>query len=339
MAVIAQHTDVLSSIRQPVAGHLEALDVFIRENLSSPVPLLNQVLEHIIQSGGKRMRPLLLLLTAEACGYKGEDQIAMAAVVEFIHTATLLHDDVVDNSQLRRGLETAHHVFGRQTSILVGDFLYSRAFQVIARQANHAASQYLSNVTNSMSEGEVLQLMKMNQDLNNSLNQTEASYYQVIKDKTANLFAACSYLGGLVAQQQGVTMAVDPLQLADCGSAFGMAYQIIDDVLDYSGNEQDLGKQLGDDLAEGKLTLPLIYTLSQVGKQLEKQLRQVILQRDRAQIEVVIAAMQSVGALEYCRSCAARYVEQAGHIIGGLPQSAARTALQELMQFVVLRQY
>ena len=134
-------------------------------------------------------------------------------------------------------------------------------------------------------------------------------------------------------------MAVDPLQLADCGSAFGMAYQIIDDVLDYSGNEQDLGKQLGDDLAEGKLTLPLIYTLSQVGKQLEKQLRQVILQRDRAQIEVVIAAMQSVGALEYCRSCAARYVEQAGHIIGGLPQSAARTALQELMQFVVLRQY
>lgn len=337
--------DVLQKIRQPVAEQLTALDEVICSYLSSDVALIRQVTQHIVQSGGKRVRPLLLLLIAGACGYSGREQVNLAAVIEFIHTATLLHDDVVDSSVLRRGVETAHNVFGGQASILVGDFLYSRAFELMAQSENIVAMRFLARTTNKMAEGEVLQLMSID-----GQQPTEESYYQVIDSKTASLFAAASYVGAVLASQQdasgvncfagfGQGAGFNLQSFADCGREFGLAYQIIDDVLDYSGKEDLLGKKLGDDLAEGKITLPIIYTLANVSADSADTIRTIISEKRRDNLDVIMQAMHQVKALQYCRNLAAQHMQQAETVIDNLPDSAYKQALHDLFGFILRRDY
>ncbi|CAN7950639.1 unnamed protein product, partial [Ixodes hexagonus] len=223
----------------------------ILSELSSRVPLVQTITHHIVQSGGKRLRPLVVLLTARACGYnKGVEHQELAAIIEFIHTATLLHDDVIDKSDLRRGEKTAHAIWGNQASVLVGDFLYSRAFQILARRSNIPVMKVLANTTNQIAEGEVWQLMNQNDP-----NIDETTYYEVIRRKTAQLFSAGTEIGAIIGTEE------EPLRKAMTafGLHLGLAYQIIDDLLDYSEDASELDKNVGDDLAEGKATLPLIY--------------------------------------------------------------------------------
>lgn len=320
----------LESINALIGPTMKAVDVVIRERLHSDVVLVRQVAEYIVNSGGKRLRPALVLLSAGALGYQGTRHHELAAVVEFIHTATLLHDDVVDESALRRGRDTANAVFGNAASVLVGDFLYSRAFQMMVEIDEMRIMQVMADATNVIAEGEVLQLMNCH-----DADVDEARYLQVIRYKTAKLFEAAARLGGILGKQG--KEAEDGL--AAYGMHLGTAFQIVDDVLDYSGEEAETGKHLGDDLAEGKPTLPLIHVMQKGSKDQAACVRNAIETGGRDQFSAVLAAVKATGALEHARQQAAHEAEMARQAISCLPDSNYRDALVKLTVFAVERDH
>lgn len=305
-----------------------AVDRLITERLASDVVLVNQISRHIVDGGGKRMRPLVHLLCARAAGYTGEDHIKLAAIIEFIHTSTLLHDDVVDESSRRRGRETANRLWGNAASVLVGDFLYSRSFQLMVELDRMQIMNILADTTNTIAEGEVLQLMQMgNPDLGVD------DYFQVISDKTACLFAASARLGGVL----GGLPPADCDRLAEFGLRLGQAFQIVDDVLDYRGNGDDLGKNAGDDLAEGKVTLPLILALERASSPEQQLIRDIIEAGGSNRLSEVRVIMDRTGALDLAMREAQRLSEQAHRALSTLPECAERAALEFLATHAVER--
>ncbi len=313
-----------------IGSDMKAVDAVIRDRLHSEVVLVRQVAEYIIGSGGKRMRPALVLLAAGAMGYRGRHHHDLAAVVEFIHTATLLHDDVVDESDLRRGRNTANAMFGNAASVLVGDFLYSRAFQMMVEVDDMRVMRVLSDATNVIAEGEVLQLMNCH-----DADVDERRYLQVIRYKTAKLFEAAAQLGAILG---GAAPEVERA-LADYGMHLGTAFQLVDDVLDYSGLEGDTGKHLGDDLAEGKPTLPLIYVLQNGTPEQSACVRRAIEEGGRDDFPAVLAAIQTSGALAHARRQAAHEAELARAAIRNLNNTNYREALLQLTFFAVERDH
>lgn len=309
---------------------MRAVDDVIRQRLYSDVVLVRQVAEYIIQSGGKRLRPVLLLLCAGAAGYKGPHHHALAAVVEFIHTATLLHDDVVDESHLRRGNATANSVFGNAASVLVGDFLYSRAFQMMVSVDNMRVMQVLADATNIIAEGEVLQLMNCHDP-----EVDEGRYLQVIRYKTAKLFEASARLGGIL----GALPAEQEEALAEYGMRLGTAFQLIDDVLDYSGDQAETGKNVGDDLAEGKPTLPLIYVMANGSADQAAVVRRAIERGGAGELDAVVKAIRETGALDFARRRAKAEAEAACAAIASLTSSIYKDSLIELADFAVTRNH
>jgi octaprenyl-diphosphate synthase len=312
----------------PVADDMRSVDALIRQRLDSDVALVRQVAQYIVAAGGKRLRPALLLLSAGACGFRGEARLTLAAVIEFIHTATLLHDDVVDESQLRRGRRTANAAFGNAASVLVGDFLYSRAFQMMVELENMRVMHVLADATNAIAAGEVMQLMaSRDPELD------EARYLDVIRRKTAKLFEAAARLGGILA---GGPLAMEE-GLAAYGMHLGTAFQLIDDVLDYSGDAATIGKSLGDDLAEGKPTLPLIHALRTGNGQQAGVVRHAILDGGREDFAGVLEAIRACGSLDYARAAALRESSAAAAALAPLPASEFRESLLELASFSVDR--
>jgi octaprenyl-diphosphate synthase len=313
-----------------LADELRALDQTIRARLHSEVLLVRQVAEYIIHSGGKRLRPALVMLSASALGYEGPHHVELAAVVEFIHTATLLHDDVVDESKLRRGQDTANARFGNATSVLVGDFLYSRAFQMMVSVQNMRVMEVLADATNTIAEGEVLQLMNCHDP-----EVDEASYMRVIRYKTARLFDAAGRLGAIISGQPQEVEAA----LGNYGMHLGTAFQLIDDVLDYSGDKESTGKNVGDDLAEGKPTLPLLYVMRNGSAEQSELVRWAIAKGGTDDFSAILAAIQNSGALEYTRRQAQIESDAAVAALSGLPHGVYRDALLELAAFAVNRNY
>jgi len=315
-------------------SHLQAdmaeVDRVIRERLHSDVSLVRQVAEYIIHSGGKRLRPALVVMAAKVLGYQGALHHEMAAVVEFIHTATLLHDDVVDASDLRRGRDTANALFGNATSVLVGDFLYSRAFQMMVSANNMRVMAVLSDATNIIAEGEVLQLMNCNDpDID------EAAYLRVIRYKTAKLFEAAGRLGAIVNDS--------PRDIEDALGRYGMhlgtAFQIIDDVLDYSGDTELIGKNVGDDLAEGKPTLPLLFAMKHGTPDEAGIIRKAIEEGDSSNFQKILEIVQKTGALDHAHQQAKAESALAQAAISAFPSSQHKDALLELSTFAVTRGY
>ncbi|WP_147653951.1 polyprenyl synthetase family protein [Vulcaniibacterium gelatinicum] len=318
----------LRAIQALTAEDMAAVDALIRRRLASDVVLVNQVAEYIVGAGGKRLRPMLLLLAAGALGHRGPDAHQLAAVIEFIHTATLLHDDVVDESDLRRGRRTANAVFGNAASVLVGDFLYSRSFQLMVELDRMEVMRILADTTNRIAEGEVLQLLHVrNPDTD------EAAYLRVIERKTAVLFAAATRLGALLA---GAPAAVCDA-LHDYGLHLGYAFQIADDVLDYAADAEALGKNLGDDLAEGKATLPLIHAIAHSDATTRRRLREIVEAGEAAALDEVVAAIRATGGLDYSRRRALAYAEAAERALEGLAENAHVAALRGLARYAVTR--
>jgi len=309
---------------------MDAVDAVIRRRLHSDVVLIRQVAEYIINSGGKRLRPALVLLSASAMGYRGTDHHELAAVVEFIHTATLLHDDVVDESELRRGNKTANALFGNAASVLVGDFLYSRAFQMMVGVSNMRVMQVLADATNVIAEGEVLQLL----NCHNADVDTE-DYLRVIRYKTAKLFEAATRLGAIL----GGADAAHEERLAAFGMHLGTAFQIIDDVLDYSSEEAATGKHLGDDLAEGKPTLPLIFAMLRGTREQVALVRRAIETGGRDDFPAVLDTILATGALDEARKRAEAEASLAVDLIDDIPSSIFKDALLKLASFAVERNY
>jgi octaprenyl-diphosphate synthase len=318
----------LPPVLSPIAGDLQRVEAVIRARLASDVTLVRQVAAHIVDSGGKRLRPALLLLAANAVAARGEARFELAAVVEFIHTATLLHDDVVDMSHLRRGQQTANAAFGNAAAVLVGDFLYSRAFQMMVGVDDMRVMRVLADATNTIAEGEVLQLMNCHDP-----EVDEARYLEVIRRKTAKLFEASGCLGAVL----GSAPAAIEEGLARYGMHLGTAFQLIDDVLDYSGDPETIGKSLGDDLAEGKPTLPLIRVMRDGAPQAAALVRQAIIDGARERFGEVLKAIGDSGALDVARDVARRESEQACAALAPLPASAAKDSLLELAAFSVTR--
>jgi octaprenyl-diphosphate synthase len=313
-----------------IADDMRALDGVIRERLHSDVVLVRQVAEYIIGAGGKRLRPALVLLTSGACGYSGAHRTELAAVVEFIHTATLLHDDVVDESELRRGAKTANALFGNAASVLVGDFLYSRAFQMMVSVGSMRVQAVLAEATNIIAEGEVLQLLNCH-----DADVDEDRYLQVIRYKTAKLFEAASRLGAMLA---GVDADVEE-RFARFGMHLGTAFQLVDDILDYSGDEGSIGKNLGDDLAEGKPTLPLIHVMKNGTPEQVAVVRHAIEEGGRDDWADVLKAVVDSGALEIARVRARDEAELARAELAGLQASEYLQSLLDLATFAVERKF
>jgi len=318
----------IETIRGLVTADFEAVNQVVKSRLHSQVALVDQVATYIIHSGGKRLRPLLVLLAARACGYTGSQHIEGAAVIEFIHTATLLHDDVVDGSSLRRGRETANEVFGNATSVLVGDFLYSRAFQMMVMLNRMPIMDIMGDATNAIAEGEVLQLMTARDP-----DTTESRYLDVIHRKTARLFEAAAQIGGVIADAPTHIEKA----LADYGNHIGTAFQLIDDALDYQSDESSLGKHLGDDLAEGKPTLPLIYALQQGNAHQRSVIRRAIEHGGLEHLEEITRAVASLGGLAYTARLAESEAEQALAALSPLPETPYKEGLSELARFAVAR--
>jgi len=318
----------IQDIRALVADDMRAVDRLIQRRLRSDVVLVNQLGNHIVNSGGKRLRPLLALLSARACGYRGDHHIALAAVVEFIHTATLLHDDVVDSSQLRRGQETANHLWGNEASVLVGDFLYSRAFEMMVEVGSMPVMAVMARATNTIAEGEVMQLLNLNDP-----DTTEERYMHVIACKTATLFEAAVRIGSILAEHEPAMQ----LRLAEFGKQLGVAFQLVDDVLDYTGETAQTGKQVGDDLAEGKPTMPLIHAMRHGTEAQAALIRTAIEDGGREQAEAVIGIVESTGSIAYTRALAKEAAERATHSLRGLPDSPYRRAMERLAFFSVDR--
>ena len=325
----------LKAIQALAAPDMTAMDALIRRRLASDVVLVNQIAEYIIGAGGKRLRPMLLLLAAGALGDEqgkgvGADAHQLAAVVEFIHTSTLLHDDVVDESDLRRGRKTANAVWGNAASVLVGDFLYSRSFQLMVELERMDVQKILADTTNTIAEGEVLQLLHVrNPDTD------EAAYLRVIERKTAILFAAATRLGALLAGADAATQQ----RLHDYGLALGYAFQIADDVLDYASDAATMGKNLGDDLAEGKMTLPLIHAMQQVDAATCAELRRIVEQGDLDGMPAVQAAIARAGSLDYSRARALEHARAAEGALAALPGNAYTAALRGLARYAVSRDH
>ncbi len=317
----------LTELLAPIQEDMAQVDGVIRTRLASTVPLIQTVGDYIIAGGGKRMRPALLLMTAGALGGGGANAHLLAAVVEFIHTATLLHDDVVDESGLRRGRQTANAVFGNATSVLVGDFLYSRAFQMMVEPGDVRIMRILADATNVIAEGEVLQLLNVG-----DASVTEARYLQVVRYKTARLFEAAAELGAVVA-------GADPARCAEAaayGRHVGTAFQLVDDLLDYDGNAEELGKNLGDDLREGKPTLPLLRVL-QVGTPEQQALVRSVIEQGGGDLDAVVAAIRATDALSYTREQARAEARLGLAAIASWPISSHRQSLLEFGSFAVER--
>jgi octaprenyl-diphosphate synthase len=311
-----------------IADDMQTVDRVIRTHLHSDVVLIRQVAEYIIGAGGKRLRPALTLLAGRSLNFHGEHLFELAAMIEFIHTATLLHDDVVDESDLRRGRDTANALFGNAAAVLVGDFLYTRAFQMMVSTRNMRILEVMADATNIIAEGEVLQLLNIgNTDID------EAQYLQVIQYKTAKLFEAAARVGALIAN----ATPEQEQALADYGMHLGTAFQIIDDVLDYSGDAETIGKSLGDDLAEGKPTLPLIYVMRQGSETAARTVRHALEHASRDHFDQVLAAVQSSGALDYARGEAEAAALRAVAALSALPDTPVRQALAELATLSVQR--
>ena len=318
------HDDIHALVRDV----MHAVDLRITDALKSDVVLINQISSYIIASGGKRLRPTLVLLSAGAYGYVGDDHIDLAAIIEFIHTATLLHDDVVDSSEMRRGQETANVVWGNEASVLVGDFLYSRAFQLMVGVGSMRALEIFANTTNVIAEGEVLQLLNINEP-----DTTEEQYLEVIRSKTAKLFEAAARMGPMLC---GLDRAGEAA-MASYGAHLGTAFQLVDDVLDYRGAADEIGKNLGDDLAEGKPTLPLIYAMRNGNEQQVAVVRHAIKSGGRDYIDEVVAAVESTGAITYTAQAAREEAAKAAEALRDVPDSQYKDALAALAEFAVQR--
>ncbi len=325
---VRQATDI-NSVFTLCADDMRQVDQLIRDSLDSDVVLIRQIAEYIINSGGKRLRPMLVVLAARSCGYEGPHGITLAAVVEFIHTATLLHDDVVDESDLRRGKETAHAVWGNAASVLVGDFLYSRAFQMMTGVKSLPVMDVLSNATNLIAEGEVEQLLNMHDP-----EVSEARYFSVIEKKTAKLFEAACQLGAVIAGR-------DDLQapMASYGRELGVAFQIADDVLDYTADAGTMGKNSGDDLAEGKTTLPLILCRQQLAKGQRDEVDDWVRRGDLTHLHRLLELIHDSGALEASMKRARLRSEAALAAMQPLPDSKWKKALATLAWYSVARPY
>ena len=315
-------------IQNLIQEDLTQTDQVLVEHLSSDVALINQMSHYIIGAGGKRLRPLLLLLCARASNYQGQHHHLMAVVIELIHTATLLHDDTVDESSTRRGKDTANEVWGNAASVLVGDFLYSRAFELMVEPGSMRIMQILSKATNEIAQGEVMQLLNcQNSDL------TESEYYQVIERKTAVLFQAATQIGGVLA-------GANPEQeeaLRQYGLHLGNAFQIIDDVLDYESDAQTMGKEVGDDLSEGKTTMPMIYAMEHADESEQQLLKQAIDNADTTQIDQVIKILNKVGAFDYTRAQAQKSADLAKAQLSALDDSEFKQALELLCELSLKR--
>ena len=318
----------LPQIQALASADMAAVDALIRARLASDVVLINQIADHIVSAGGKRLRPMLVALAGRATGSVVGAHHQLAAIVEFIHTSTLLHDDVVDESDLRRGRSTANALWGNAPSVLVGDFLYSRSFQLMVELDRMPVMRILADTTNRIAEGEVLQLLHVhNPDTD------EAAYLRVIERKTAVLFAAGCQLGALASN------AGEAIQrkLYDYGMALGYAFQIADDVLDYTADAEALGKNLGDDLAEGKATLPLIHAIRHSDETVSARLKQIVREGDASAMPEVLAAIRATGGLEYSRRRAFEYADAATHALDGLADNEALAALHGLARYAVER--
>ncbi len=320
----------LSAIRLPVAEDTKAVDALIVRRLQSDVVLINQIGHYIVNSGGKRLRPLAVLLAARACGYNGSHHVDLAAVVEFIHTATLLHDDVVDGSELRRNRETANVVWGNEASVLVGDFLYSRAFEMMVEIGSMRVMDILSHATNRIAEGEVLQLLYTKDP-----DTDESRYMEVITRKTATLFEAGTRLVAVLAESPDYIEEA----MASYGLNLGIAFQLIDDALDYAADQTEMGKNLGDDLEEGKPTLPVIHAMSVGTEEQRQMLRDAIQHGGREHIDAVAAAIASTEAITYTAGLARGYAQRAKDALSALDPSDALVAMTALADFAVSRSY
>jgi len=328
-AILEQHSD-LAAIRALIAADMSRMDALIQARLHSDVGLIDQLGHYIVNSGGKRLRPAVVLLSAGALGYHGQQHISLAAVIEFIHTATLLHDDVVDASLLRRGQATANQRWGNEASVLVGDFLYSRAFQMMVEAGSMRVMEILASATNTIAEGEVQQLLNRHDP-----ETTEARYLQVIHNKTAKLFEAAAQLGAVISDSDNRIESA----MATYGRHLGIAYQLIDDVLDYSPNNTDLGKNIGDDLAEGKPTLPLLYAMWHGTENTAAVIRTALRDGGLKNLQQVLEAIESTGAIAYTARRARAEAGKAVEALATIPQTAYSSALEGLARFAVERTF
>lgn len=321
----------IKAIRALVAEDMRAVDHLIQDCLHSEIPLIGRLGHYIVNSGGKRLRPILILLIARHFNYRGDQHINIAAIIELVHTATLLHDDVVDASALRRGKVTANHRWGNEASVLVGDFLYSRAFQMMVETESMRVMEILSEATNTIAEGEVQQLLNRN---NPKI--TEARYLEVIRNKTAKLFEASGQLAAIICRRPGH----EERALANYGAYLGTAFQLVDDVLDYSATSSELGKNIGDDLAEGKPTLPLLYAMWHGTPAQKKIIREAIINGGLDNIEKIMEAIASTGAIAYTARLAEKAAAKAVKSLGIIRrQSIYHIALQSLARFALERHY
>lgn len=321
----------IDAIRAPIEADLAAVNALILREIESPVLLIRTIAERLIQSGGKRMRPMITLLIAQALSYSNDtEHHELACIIEFIHTATLLHDDVIDESKQRRGTPTANAVWTNSAAVLVGDFLYSRAFQILARRDNVPVMRVLANATNRLSEAEVLQMT-----LAHDPNITEQNYFDIIDGKTAQLFSAAAHVGALVATND-IKMQV---ALRDFGTHFGLAFQIIDDILDYAADQDKLGKNLGDDLAEGKTTLPLIMALKSSNEDQARIIRDAIKYGGIDNFAAIVEVLKDTKAFEKCWAIAQDFINKAKQNLAALANSEAKASLLALTDFVIQRKY
>lgn len=320
----------LESIRTLVREDLESIDQFIISELASNIPLVKQITEYVISCGGKRIRPLVLLLSARALAHQGQKHIDLAAVIELVHTATLLHDDVVDGSTLRRGHKTAHVIWGSDASVLIGDFLYSRAFQIVVGLKQDTLLNIFAKATHCIAEGEILQLVNCNNP-----DTTSAFYFDIIQRKTAKLFEIAAQLGATLASDSDK----DIIALRDYGLYLGLAYQLIDDALDYSQSAEQTGKNVGQDIAEGKTTMPLIHAMSKSkGADLEL-LRNAIKTGSNQHLDDILGIIESTDAIKYTADTAKLYALKANQALSSITQTPYRQALEDLSHFVVDRTY
>ena len=329
-ALTSRQSFTLDDLKALTAGDMLRLNQVITDNLASEVALINQLSQHIILSGGKRLRPLLVMLAAKACDYRGKDDALLAAVVEFIHTATLLHDDVVDDSDMRRGKPTASTIWGNEAAVLVGDYLYSRAFQMMVRVESMPILALLADTTNTIAQGEVLQLLNIRDP-----DTSEARYQEVIYAKTACLFEAAARIGALLAGADSEREAA----LRAYGKHLGTAFQLVDDALDYSADSGELGKNIGDDLAEGKPTLPLIRALETGDAAQRRLIREAIEAGDPESFDEISRVITATGALQYTVEQAQSHAELARRSLDAFDASEFRQALMFLADYAVERKY
>ena len=320
----------IQSIYALIKDDMLAVDEMIQSRLQSDVTLINEIGHYIINSGGKRLRPALAILCARACGYKADQHINLATIIEFIHTATLLHDDVVDNSDLRRGRKTANNLWGNEASVLVGDFLYTRSFEMMVEMGSMRLMAILAQATNIIAEGEVLQLLNCH-----DADTSESSYLEVIHHKTAKLFAAAGQLGAVISDSSPEVEQA----MMDYAMHLGSAFQLLDDLLDYSESSDTIGKNIGDDLAEGKPTLPLIYAMQHGDAEQANVIREAIEQGQRDKIDDIITIIEQTGAIAYTEQAAKAEVAQAKQTLDCLPESDYKQALISLADFAINRRY